>query len=48
MSASLARWKDIQDAIVPDVAKLVEADFDDVQRVACEFHNRGLAAELDV
>ncbi|WLE60157.1 hypothetical protein GIY62_05720 [Burkholderia plantarii] len=48
VSASSARWKNIQDAIVPDVAELVEADFDDVQRVACEFHNRGLAAELDV
>ncbi|MCG7402263.1 MULTISPECIES: alpha-2,8-polysialyltransferase family protein [Caballeronia] len=41
-------WKAVQDAIVPDAAELSNAEPDDIERVAHDFHNRNLAWEPPV
>ncbi|MFD1557820.1 polysialyltransferase family glycosyltransferase [Paraburkholderia silviterrae] len=35
-------WKDVQDAIVPDIAELMNSAPNDLERVTREFHNRNL------
>lgn len=43
ISLTQQRWKDVQDAIVPDIAELLNAHPDDLERVTQEFHNGNLA-----